>query len=77
MDERERAAAWLNEPEHDIGFDEHKHDYCGAGKGCIDPTCERCAVEIALAAYAHERVQEALKEANENDQRGDAERRAE
>jgi hypothetical protein len=60
-DETKMAAEWLNRPENDIGFDLHKRD-CGASGGLIDPTCERCAVEIALAAYAQYRHDTATTE---------------
>jgi hypothetical protein len=52
MTEHELAKEWLDRPEHDIGFELHKHDDCGPTKAIIDPACERCAVELALAAYA-------------------------
>jgi hypothetical protein len=51
------AKDWLNLPENEIGFDCHKSDERGplCGDGITDPTCERCAVEIACAAYGHYR----------------------
>jgi hypothetical protein len=52
---QQRAAQWLNQPEHQIGISEHKLDEDGeslCGGAVRNVECERCRMEIALDAYA-------------------------
>jgi hypothetical protein len=47
---------WLDNPEHDIGFEPHKYEDCSPSKSFMVHSCERCAVELAVATYTTERL---------------------